>query len=47
VISAKQAVSDAEALFADAVGAGADIVVQSLHKADGGLCQASVMLVGG
>lgn len=30
-----------------AVRAGADIVVQSLHKADGGLCQASVMLVGG
>lgn len=30
-----------------AVRAGADIVVQSLHKADGGLCQSSVMLVGG
>jgi arginine decarboxylase len=30
-----------------AVQAGADITVQSLHKADGGLCQASQMLVGG
>jgi arginine/lysine/ornithine decarboxylase len=30
-----------------AVRAGADIVVQSLHKAAGGLCQASVILVGG
>ncbi|WP_284046355.1 aminotransferase class I/II-fold pyridoxal phosphate-dependent enzyme [Paractinoplanes maris] len=30
-----------------AVRAGADIVVQSLHKADGGFCQSSVMLVGG
>jgi arginine/lysine/ornithine decarboxylase len=30
-----------------AIRAGADIVVQSLHKADGGLCQSSIMLVGG
>ncbi|MFC3385107.1 aminotransferase class I/II-fold pyridoxal phosphate-dependent enzyme [Couchioplanes azureus] len=30
-----------------AIKAGADLVVQSLHKADGGLCQASVILVGG
>jgi arginine decarboxylase len=30
-----------------AIKAGADIVVQSLHKADGGLCQASVILLGG
>ncbi|WP_270888208.1 aminotransferase class I/II-fold pyridoxal phosphate-dependent enzyme [Pedococcus sp. 5OH_020] len=30
-----------------AVQAGADIAVQSLHKADGGLCQASMILVGG
>jgi arginine decarboxylase len=30
-----------------AVRAGADITVQSLHKADGGLCQSSVMLLGG
>ena len=30
-----------------AVQAGADIAVQSLHKAAGGLCQASMMLVGG
>ncbi|MFI6070919.1 aminotransferase class I/II-fold pyridoxal phosphate-dependent enzyme [Actinoplanes sp. NPDC051343] len=30
-----------------AVRAGADLVVQSLHKADGGLCQASVILLGG
>jgi arginine decarboxylase len=30
-----------------AVQAGADLVVQSLHKADGGLCQASVILLGG
>ncbi|WP_433306202.1 aminotransferase class I/II-fold pyridoxal phosphate-dependent enzyme [Actinoplanes sp. CA-030573] len=30
-----------------AVQAGADLVVQSLHKADGGLCQASMILVGG
>ncbi len=30
-----------------AVRAGADVVVQSLHKAGGGLCQASVMLAGG
>jgi arginine/lysine/ornithine decarboxylase len=30
-----------------AVQAGADLSVQSLHKADGGLCQASVILVGG
>ncbi|MBO3737774.1 aminotransferase class I/II-fold pyridoxal phosphate-dependent enzyme [Actinoplanes flavus] len=29
-----------------AVRAGADIVVQSLHKADGGLCQSSIMLLG-
>ena len=29
-----------------AVQAGADLAVQSLHKADGGLCQASIMLVG-
>jgi arginine/lysine/ornithine decarboxylase len=30
-----------------AIRAGADIVVQSLHKADGGLCQSSVILLGG
>ncbi|NUR78944.1 MAG: aminotransferase class I/II-fold pyridoxal phosphate-dependent enzyme [Dermatophilaceae bacterium] len=30
-----------------AVKAGADLAVQSLHKADGGLCQASMILVGG
>jgi arginine/lysine/ornithine decarboxylase len=30
-----------------AIEAGADLVVQSLHKADGGLCQASMILVGG
>lgn len=30
-----------------AVQAGADLAVQSLHKADGGLCQASMILVGG
>ena len=30
-----------------AIQAGADIAVQSLHKAGGGLCQASVILVGG
>jgi arginine/lysine/ornithine decarboxylase len=30
-----------------AVQAGADLAVQSLHKADGGLCQASVILLGG
>src|SRR3954453_20974226 len=30
-----------------AVQAGADLAVQSLHKADGGLCQASMMLLGG
>ncbi|MEU8815397.1 aminotransferase class V-fold PLP-dependent enzyme [Actinoplanes sp. NPDC048796] len=30
-----------------AIQAGADIVVQSLHKADGGLCQASVILMCG
>lgn len=30
-----------------AIRAGADIVVQSLHKAAGGLCQASVILLGG
>jgi arginine decarboxylase len=30
-----------------AIRAGADLVVQSLHKADGGLCQASVILRGG
>ncbi|GAA0233109.1 ornithine decarboxylase [Cryptosporangium japonicum] len=30
-----------------AVRAGADIVVQSLHKAGGGLCQASILLLGG
>jgi arginine decarboxylase len=30
-----------------AVQAGADIAIQSLHKADGGLCQSSLMLVGG
>jgi len=29
-----------------AVQAGADLVVQSLHKADGGLCQSSVILLG-
>lgn len=30
-----------------AIKAGADLVVQSLHKADGGLCQASIILIGG
>jgi arginine decarboxylase len=30
-----------------AVQAGADLAVQSLHKADGGLCQASMILMGG
>jgi arginine decarboxylase len=30
-----------------AIQAGADIAVQSLHKADGGLCQASVILLNG
>ena len=30
-----------------AVQAGADLAIQSLHKADGGLCQASIILVGG
>jgi arginine decarboxylase len=30
-----------------AIRAGADLVVQSLHKADGGLCQASVIMLGG
>jgi arginine decarboxylase len=30
-----------------AIQAGADLVVQSLHKADGGLCQASMIQVGG
>jgi len=30
-----------------AIQGGADIAVQSLHKADGGLCQASQILVGG
>src|SRR3954465_4036782 len=30
-----------------AVQAGADLAVQSLHKGDGGLCQASMILVGG
>jgi arginine decarboxylase len=30
-----------------AIRAGADLVVQSLHKADGGLCQASLILIGG
>jgi arginine decarboxylase len=30
-----------------AVRAGADLAVQSLHKADGGLCQCSMILVGG
>jgi arginine/lysine/ornithine decarboxylase len=30
-----------------AIQGGADLVVQSLHKADGGLCQASMILVGG
>ncbi|GIF16001.1 aminotransferase class I/II-fold pyridoxal phosphate-dependent enzyme [Actinoplanes teichomyceticus] len=30
-----------------AVRAGADVVVQSVHKAGGGLCQASMILVGG
>jgi arginine decarboxylase len=30
-----------------AVQAGADLAVQSLHKADGGLCQASLILLGG
>src|SRR3954453_8447820 len=30
-----------------AVKAGADLSIQSLHKADGGLCQSSLILVGG
>ncbi|GAA3392654.1 aminotransferase class I/II-fold pyridoxal phosphate-dependent enzyme [Cryptosporangium minutisporangium] len=30
-----------------AVRAGADITIQSLHKAGGGLCQSSIMLLGG
>jgi len=30
-----------------AAQAGADLAIQSLHKADGGICQASVILVGG
>ncbi|MDG4825616.1 hypothetical protein O7635_27530 [Asanoa sp. WMMD1127] len=30
-----------------AVRAGADLSVQSLHKADGGLCQSSIIIVGG
>jgi arginine decarboxylase len=30
-----------------AIRAGADLVVQSLHKADSGLCQASLILIGG
>jgi arginine/lysine/ornithine decarboxylase len=30
-----------------AIRAGADLVVQSLHKAGGGLCQSSVILLGG
>jgi arginine decarboxylase len=30
-----------------AIQAGADLAVQSLHKADGGLCQASLILLGG
>jgi len=30
-----------------AVKAGADLAVQSLHKADGGLCQSSMILIGG
>lgn len=30
-----------------AIQAGADLAVQSLHKADGGLCQSSMILVGG
>ncbi|MEU4221120.1 aminotransferase class V-fold PLP-dependent enzyme [Actinoplanes sp. NPDC026623] len=30
-----------------AIHAGADLAVQSLHKADGGLCQASLILLGG
>ncbi|WP_304523821.1 aminotransferase class I/II-fold pyridoxal phosphate-dependent enzyme [Actinoplanes sp. DH11] len=34
-------------LPAAAVQAGADLAVQSLHKAGGGLCQASVILLGG
>jgi len=32
---------------AAAVQAGADLAIQSLHKADGGLCQASMILIGG
>ncbi|SDR94238.1 aminotransferase class I/II-fold pyridoxal phosphate-dependent enzyme [Microlunatus soli] len=31
----------------EAIAAGADLAVQSLHKAGGGLCQASVILIGG
>jgi arginine decarboxylase len=30
-----------------AIQAGADLAIQSLHKADGGICQASVILLGG
>ncbi len=30
-----------------AVQAGADVAIQSLHKANGGLCQASIVLIGG
>ncbi|MDG6103789.1 aminotransferase class V-fold PLP-dependent enzyme [Dactylosporangium aurantiacum] len=30
-----------------AIQAGADLTVQSLHKADGGLCQSSIILLGG
>ena len=30
-----------------AIQAGADLAIQSLHKADGGLCQSSVILIGG
>jgi arginine decarboxylase len=36
-----------DAMPTAAIQAGADLVVQSLHKADGGLCQASVILIGG
>ncbi|BCJ47694.1 ornithine decarboxylase [Actinoplanes ianthinogenes] len=36
-----------EGLPTAAVEAGADLAVQSLHKAGGGLCQASMILVGG
>lgn len=36
-----------EAVPTAAIQAGADLVVQSLHKADGGLCQASMILIGG